>query len=223
MFELNNYSAIIFDCDGVILNSNQIKTEAFKSVASQFGAKPAQLLVDFHIKNGGISRYKKFEHLLSDILAKEIIQSEIDDLAGQFSEYVYQELLTCPVASGLETLRKTTSSAKWFIVSGGDQKELRRAFSARGISDYFDGGIFGSPENKDEILANLIKDDQLQQPSLFVGDSRYDYEAAKLAGLDFIFIYEWSEFSDWKIFCVKNNIRSVRSVEDVINHFSLYK
>ena len=30
MIEFSKYKSIIFDCDGVILNSNEIKTNAFK-------------------------------------------------------------------------------------------------------------------------------------------------------------------------------------------------
>ena len=44
------YSSLIFDCDGVILNSNQIKTEAFKQIFEPFGLKASNEMIDFHIK-----------------------------------------------------------------------------------------------------------------------------------------------------------------------------
>ena len=53
------YHSLIFDCDGVILNSNQIKSDAFYNVAKQFGDIAAKKLLKFHLENGGISRYKK--------------------------------------------------------------------------------------------------------------------------------------------------------------------
>ena len=56
---LNKYETIIFDCDGVILNSNIIKTEGFFEFALSLGKKNAEKLVNYHIKNGGISRYEK--------------------------------------------------------------------------------------------------------------------------------------------------------------------
>ena len=216
MDRLDKYKAIVFDCDGVILDSNKIKTEAFRFVADQFGAKSAQLLVDFHVKNGGISRYKKFEYLLSNILCRKLIKSEVDDLAEQFSKLVYQGLLACPMASGLHELREKTDSAKWFIASGADQEELRRVFSARGISDYFNGGIYGSPTSKDDILVREIANGNLESPTLFLGDSRYDHQVANSAGLDFIFISRWSEFKDWKKYCKINSINSVSSISDIL-------
>ena len=47
-----------FDCDGVILNSNKVKTNAFYKIALEYGDESAKKLVNYHIKNGGISRYK---------------------------------------------------------------------------------------------------------------------------------------------------------------------
>ena len=63
----NSYKTIIFDCDGVILNSNKIKTESFYKVAKKFGEKEAIKLVKFHLSNGGISRYEKFKFFLEII------------------------------------------------------------------------------------------------------------------------------------------------------------
>jgi phosphoglycolate phosphatase-like HAD superfamily hydrolase len=217
VIDLSSYHSLVFDCDGVLLDSNRIKTEAFRNVANQFGNKASELLVDFHVKNGGISRYYKFEYLFVEILGREIVKTEIDELVSQFAVYVYKELLKCPLAEGLKELREATKSTKWLIVSGGDQNELRREFSERGLSKYFDGGIFGSPTDKDEILANEIKNEDIIHPSLFLGDSRYDYEVADRAGLDFVFIYDWTDLNDWEDFCKKNGLQAIKSVGAILN------
>jgi phosphoglycolate phosphatase-like HAD superfamily hydrolase len=94
------------------------------------------------------------------------------------------------------------------IVSGGDQAELRDVFSQRGISEWFDGGIFGSPDSKDEILARELANGNIDQPALFLGDSKYDYDAASAAGLDFVFLSGWSEVIDWEEWTTKHNIFS---------------
>ena len=62
MNKLSKYKNLFFDCDGLILNSNKIKTQAFKEVVSQYGEKASNELQNYHIKNGGISRYKKFNY-----------------------------------------------------------------------------------------------------------------------------------------------------------------
>ncbi len=54
---LADYSTLIFDCDGVILDSNRVKTAAFFSAASPYGELVAAKLVEHHVAHGGVSRY----------------------------------------------------------------------------------------------------------------------------------------------------------------------
>jgi HAD superfamily hydrolase (TIGR01549 family) len=205
--------SFVFDCDGVLLNSNQVKTRAFYDVALQYGEKPAQELVDYHVQHGGISRYKKFTYLLTYILKKELNQNELASLLTAFANEVKEGLMTCEEAQGLQELRKKTGHARWHVVSGGDQDELRQVFARRNLDYLFDGGIFGSPDTKDQILQREMKNGNIQTPALFLGDSEYDFKASKAAGLDFVFISGWSEVVDWEDFCEDNQITHYNSLK----------
>jgi phosphoglycolate phosphatase-like HAD superfamily hydrolase len=195
--DLTQYQTLIFDCDGVILNSNRIKTQAFYDVSKIYGYKPAQTLKDYHIQNGGISRYKKFEYLLTEILQKPIETQELNSLLSSFSKKVKNALLICEIAKNIKELRDKTKHAKWLIVSGGDQAELREIFKQRGLDGYFDGGIFGSPDDKITILKNEKNKCNIIGKSLFIGDSMYDYQAATTMHMDFIFLSKWTELKNW--------------------------
>ena len=196
--DLYQYQTLIFDCDGVILNSNKIKSQAFYDVAKIYGHEPAQALKDYHILNGGVSRYQKFEYLLTKILLKPIEIQELNMLLSRFSKEVKKALLICEVAENIKELRELTKNSKWLIVSGGDQDELREVFLQRKLNSYFDGGIFGSPDDKEQILENEKYNSNITGKSLFLGDSMYDYQAAKNAKIDFIFLSKWTEVNDWK-------------------------
>jgi phosphoglycolate phosphatase-like HAD superfamily hydrolase len=209
---------LVFDCDGVILDSNRIKTEAFGHVAMQFGADAAKELVHFHVQHGGVSRYRKFEYLLVNILQRAADATEIESLARQYGLRVCDQLLLCPMTPGLKELRKATPHTSWMVVSGGDQAELQYIFAERGLASLFDRGIHGSPATKDEILSREIASGHLVLPALFLGDSRYDHEAAQRAGLDFIFIHEWTEFSNWREYCQINDISAVKRIADLHPH-----
>jgi phosphoglycolate phosphatase-like HAD superfamily hydrolase len=198
--DLAQYQTLVFDCDGVILNSNKIKTQAFYEVAKVYGHEPAQKLKEHHVKNGGISRYQKFEYLLTNILQKTVNKKEIEELLSNFSKEVNKALLVCEVAKGIKELRDKTRNTKWLIVSGGDQSELREIFKQRKLDGYFDGGIFGSPDDKVTILENEIKKRNIIGKSLFLGDSMYDYKAARTVQMDFIFLSRWTEMSEWNFF-----------------------
>ncbi len=216
---LANYSTLIFDCDGVVLNSNKVKTHAFYTTALPYGEQAAQSLVDYHIQNGGISRYKKFELFLNELLPPEASKPSRDELLKLYGQTVRQNLLSCEIAEGLKELRQHTTHAKWLIVSGGDQNELRDLFSSRKLAQLFDGGIFGSPDTKDEILSRELANGNIQKPAIFFGDSKYDYQAAKTAGIDFIFLSGWTEVKDWQLFCQDNSIQDFDSLSSILRAF----
>lgn len=213
---LQDYKTLVFDCDGVVLDSNRVKTEAFRLAALPYGEAAAQALVAWHVANGGISRYRKFEHFLSEIVPAGTAGPDLPELLASYAAHVRDGLMTCAIAPGLEELRAATPQARWLIVSGGDQAELREIFAARGIDHFFDGGIFGSPDNKDVILAREQETGNIIQPALFLGDSTYDHQAASSAGLDFIFVFGWTEVSDWQSFARKNNIKCVAGTAKLI-------
>ena len=54
--------ALILDFDGVIVESNALKTEAFEAVFSRFPEHAAAMLA-YHHAHVSESRYAKFEHL----------------------------------------------------------------------------------------------------------------------------------------------------------------
>ena len=207
----------MFDCDGVVLDSNIVKTEAYFRTAKNLGATDiqAQALVDYHIKLGGISRYHKFDWYLREVLQNPVTEAAIQALLDGFSKELEVGLMQCDLAKGLFALREKTDS-NWMILSGGDQQEIRDLFAKRKISHMFDGGLFGSPDNKDVVLAREKANGNISQPALFLGDSKYDFEAATRAGLDFIFISDWTEVPDWQAFCAVNNITVLPNIAQLL-------
>jgi len=202
---LSKYATLVFDCDGVVLNSNQIKTEAFYQAALPYGVDSAEAFLNYHVSNGGVSRYKKFVYFL-DHLVPGRSGPGLDDLLNHYTSELRKNLIGCEVASGLKELRKNTPDARWLIVSGGDQAELRDVFIAKKLDLLFDGGIFGSPDTKDEIITRELACENIKSPALFLGDSQYDYQAANTAGLNFIFLSQWSEVPNWRDWCASNDI-----------------
>ena len=208
----------MFDCDGVVLDSNIVKTEAYFRTAKNLGATDiqAQALVDYHVKLGGISRYHKFDWYLREVLQNPVTEAAIQALLDGFSKELEAGLMQCDLAKGLFALREKTDS-NWLILSGGDQQEIRDLFAKRKIEHMFNGGLFGSPDNKDVVLAREKANGNIIQPALFLGDSKYDFEAATRAGLDFIFISDWTEVPNWQTYCAENNIVAVPNISQLLN------
>lgn len=209
------YSTLVFDCDGVVLNSNKVKTDAFFRAVLPYGKTAAEAMVVYHVANGGVSRYKKFKYFLQEIVPDQR-GPNLDELLKAYAAYVRKGLLNCEIAPGLKELRQHTCNARWLIVSGGDQSELRDIFSQRELLPFFDGGIFGSPNTKDEILEREVTNGSILEPALFLGDSKYDYQAASRKGLDFVFLHGWSEIQNYDQWCSENKIATIESLTDLL-------
>ena len=196
--KLNNYKTWIFDCDGVLLDSNHIKTEAFYEVALLYGKNAANTFVKHHKKNTGKSRFEKFQYLHKNILGKKYFRADMKSDLEKFSECVSEKLETCSETDGMRLfLDKVSKLTKCYIVSGGFQEELITICKKKNLFPFFDG-IYGSPDTKEIILKKIIGNGKIIQPVIFIGDSLYDYLVSKKFGFDFIFMYGYSEFLDWK-------------------------
>ncbi|MDP2246768.1 MAG: HAD family hydrolase, partial [Nitrosomonadales bacterium] len=144
----------------------------------------------------------------------------IDFLLDKFASEIHQGLLHCKQADGLYELRERYPSVRWMVLSGGDQQELRVLFKERQLDKLFDAGIFGSPDNKDVVLQREIGNRNIQMPALFLGDSKYDHQASTAAGLDFIFVAEWTEVDDWQEYCRVHAIQTVASLATLLDEWS---
>jgi HAD superfamily hydrolase (TIGR01549 family) len=215
--DLTQYKTLVLDCDGVVLNSNKTKVNAYFEVAKRNGGTDAQAqaLVDHHIQKGSFPRNGKIEYYLKEILKQEVTDEVMQRYMQTFDEILDKTLMACEIAPGLQALRDATLHSKWMLLSGGDQRELRTIFARRNLAPLFDAGIFGGPDTKDLVLAREKANGNLQYPALFIGDSKYDFEAAKRAGLDFVFLSGWTEVSDWQSYCMSNNIVVYESISQL--------
>tara|TARA_B110000238_G_scaffold200485_1_gene250794 strand:- start:1946 stop:2599 length:654 start_codon:yes stop_codon:yes gene_type:complete len=217
VIDLTKYNTIIFDCDGVILNSNFQKIEAYRNTAIAYGASniQAEELVAYHVNLTGISRIVKFKHFLKEIMDEGVTDYSMKKLVDNLNIEVINLLKNCEVASGLEKLKSQTKKSTWMVASGGDQDELRFLFKEKNIASFFDGGIYGSPSSKHQIVERKLKDKNFL-PTLFLGDSLYDIQTAQKYKLDFIFVYGWTDLKDWKEICNQYGLIYVEKIQDLI-------
>ena len=215
---LAKYKTIVFDCDGVVLNSNQTKIDAYFAVAKRMGGsdEQARALVHHHVTKGSFPRNGKIEYYLREIVNQPVTQETVQQFLHAFEDILDNTLMQCAVAPALLDLKAATPEASWMLLSGGDQAELRRVFPRRNLAQLFEAGIFGGPDTKDQVLARETANRNIQFPALFVGDSKYDYQAATKAGLDFVFLSDWTEVKDWQSFCAENNIVSYKNMAELL-------
>lgn len=206
--DLSIYKTIVLDCDGVVLNSNQTKVDAYYNTAKRMGGSDAQAqaFVDYHIKLGSIPRNDKIRYYITEIIKQPLTPELFQAFMETFTEILDETLMQCEVAPALMDLKQKTSQAKWMLMSGGDQEELRQIFPRRHLDHLFELGIYGGPTKKNEHLASLIADGSIEFPALFIGDSRFDHQASTGAGLDFVFLSDWTDMPGWQAYCSEHDV-----------------
>jgi len=178
---------IIFDFDGVILESLDVKTEAFRKLYQPYGSSISNKVVKSHIANGGISRYEKIKEYHKQFLGEDISDKRLQKLAQKFSEMVVDEIVKVPFVSGAKHfIEENYKRYLLFISSATPSEELNFICRQRKITKYFKG-IFGAQDSKSKHISTIIKNWSLNKREIvFIGDSLSDLDAAKTQNLTFI-------------------------------------
>ncbi|RQW87475.1 MAG: HAD family hydrolase [Geobacter sp.] len=198
------YDFAVFDCDGVILQSNAIKSNAFAEALTGEPDDLVQAFVEYHKANGGVSRYQKFAHYFENMRGISSPQAEMERALKRYAEIVRQGLMNCPTIPGVENFLMDlhVKSIPCVVNSGGDEAELQSVLAARELDKYF-ALILGSPATKTDNMRRLRDRGFLIGSGVMFGDSRSDYLAAQEFGLEFVFVTyetEWKKgFNECKI------------------------
>ena len=179
--------AVFLDFDGVIVESSDIKTAAFRAMYQPYGETVMVQAVAHHRANGGISRRKKIRHCHRTLLGVALGEAELDGLCRHFSHLVEDAVVEAPLVPGAgEFLASHHQRLPLFVVSGTPEEELRRIVVRRDLGGFF-AGVHGSPREKPPIIQAILAARGLApERTLFIGDARTDYEAAAVCGVPFI-------------------------------------
>lgn len=183
-----NCQAVFFDFDGVIADSVNVKTLAFGKLFRGYGAEIEKKVVDYHLENGGVSRFDKFRHYYENFLKKSITDKEIDKLSLRFSDMVVQDVIDAPFIKGAyETLCQLHNlEIPMYVVSGTPQDEIQQIVEKKGLFHFF-VGVYGSPRKKWDITEEILSNNRYERSlCLFIGDAMSDYCAAQKCGMKFL-------------------------------------
>lgn len=189
-------TTVIFDCDGVILQSNQLKSDAFAQVLEDCDPALVAEFVAWHKTTGGISRFYKFAHFYREMLAVEDWRTRTEVACDTFGDIVSCGLRSCASVPGLNDLLVLLRARgiPLAVNTGGAQSEIRAVFADRGIASHF-RTILGSPATKHENMVTLDGLGLIRPGSVYIGDAALDFELAQDFRMRFVYVaYE----SEWK-------------------------
>ncbi len=178
---------ILFDFDGVILDSMPIRDYGFKKIFEDFDDNLVNKLLEYHNQNGGLSRYVKIKYFYNKLLKQEILEEKIINYADNFSKIMKRELVDKRylIADTLKFIKENYEKYNLHIVSGSDEKELKYLCRELGIDSFFQS-INGSPTHKNKLVEDvLVINKYMESETILIGDSINDYEEAKTNNLNF--------------------------------------
>lgn len=177
--------AIIFDFDGVIVESVDLKTQAFRELFKGYPDKVAEI-ERYHLDNGGLSRYEKFRHIYKCILKEDLTEKKFIELCQFFQRLVVDRVVEASFVPGAQELvAYCFNRFQMYVVSGTPQEEIREIVKRRNLGRFF-LGVYGAPETKVNLINEILRKSNLNPKEvLFIGDSNNDYRAAQDTGILF--------------------------------------
>jgi phosphoglycolate phosphatase-like HAD superfamily hydrolase len=179
---------LIFDFDGVLADSVEVKTDAFSKLYKSYGEDVVSKVVNHHRMNGGMSRFEKFKYYHHAYLGLTIDDKQLLELSEQFSALVINAVIASFEVPGVTFFLQNycVNNKKCIINSATPQDEIYQIVEERGMIQYF-SNIYGSPSTKYENLNLALSDHHLgNKEALFFGDADSDLKASYRANVDFI-------------------------------------
>jgi len=179
--------AIAFDADGVLFESVDVKTDAFRHLFASESPPVLKQIIDYHQRNGGISRFEKFKFIYREILQQPLSEERFDKLCNEFAAQVVDRVVAAPwVPGAFEFIKKHHQKYLLFVASATPDPEIKTIASKRSLSALFHE-ILGSPQPKAVLLKTLLSKYDLQPTDMvYVGDAQNDWHAARELGIPFI-------------------------------------
>ena len=171
---------VVFDFDGVIVDSVSIKGDAFYSIAKDYDYSVASEFLDFHDKNGGIDRVTKFRYLFENLLRRSYSDEDIQSCTKNFSRMVKNKIISLPLEESFLDCVKIAKDHDYIIVlnTATPIEEINEILIQKHLDDTFNH-VLGSPASKVENLRSLNEQFSIDwENSLFVGDAFSDFNAA---------------------------------------------
>ncbi|CDF82557.1 hypothetical protein PKB_1192 [Pseudomonas knackmussii B13] len=214
------YKNFIFDCDGVLLDSNKFKVSAMRTAISSYPETAAKDFIEYFTSNFGKSRYMHVKLFFEVFLGRPPADGEQQAILEKYARACREEYQTCEICTGAIELLTLLSPDNCWVVSGSDQEELRGVFSSRNLRRHFKD-VLGSPTAKSTNIAKIIETNNLEASTLcIIGDSSGDYQAARDNDIDFIFCRNYSNTPELGEKYAMQGLRVISNLQELAQEIS---
>ncbi len=169
---------VVFDFDGVIVDSVNVKTEAFVALYAPFGEAAAEAVRAYHLAHGGMPRAEKFRPFQRTLVDGPDDEATIAALGERFGALVKEKVIEVPMIAGAaDALAALAPRMPLHVASATPQGALDEIVAARGLAHHFQT-VNGVPTTKADALRTRIAEGFGPDEILMVGDATADHAAA---------------------------------------------
>ena len=190
MHILNKCRNIFIDFDGVVVDSNKFKEKAIEKSIFKIAGKNQKSIkaINYFNVNAGVSRHKKLSLFFNSHDTSSIMKIYSQECINFFTvnppTIGLNEFLNC--------IKKSNSLIKIYILSGGEENEIKLFLKKNNLLKFFEG-ILGSEQSKSDHLKNL----KAKENDIFIGDSKNDLKVSLQIGLKFILFEKYKSFKSF--------------------------
>ncbi len=182
-----NIPCVFWDFDGVIKDSIEAKTNAFRFIFSNSKEGVIKKIISHHQENGGMSRYEKIP-LYLQWSGLSYDTNNVENYCNKFSAFAKKMVIDSPWVDGARDFieKRHNQGLLNIIVTATPQNEIEDIIDTLQIKKMFTG-VYGSPLNKTNSLKFALAEKKIDyDKSIMVGDAKTDYGAARDNKVKFI-------------------------------------
>ena len=197
---LTDVRLMVFDFDGTLVDSNEIKWDGFEATFLGFPDRLEEILKYCRGSNH-TPRDEKFRHVTEVILERRYTTEVAELLHERFEQVTTGAIVTAPEIPGAgEFLKRSKAYCETAVLSSTPHDVLLEILGKRGWTELFD--LFqGAPVDKTAWLRKLQQDRELEPGTIvFFGDTFEDASAAREAGCRFVGVANEDLISDTACF-----------------------
>lgn len=204
MISISGKNVIIFDFDGVILDSSELKLHVFKTLFTNMCDESVYELNNYLELNQGVSRFIKFKYIIENFTNQIYDTQTEDQLDMEFKSLLFKHYNnTSFIYGALDFIQKNYKKKHMYIATSSPDEEIKKILKLKMIDKYFIA-TYGHPTSKSEAIEKIIKSyGHIREEIIFFGDQNSDYEASKSCMIDFIGVQK-SLIFDSKIVVIRD-------------------
>lgn len=204
---LATHRLVVFDLDGVLVDSNELKVECMREALAQFGPQLVDPYIHEFRRTFGRSRREHFlafhrDHLGAAQATGEKFETFYQRFAGGYAELLAERYPKAPLCPDADVLVRglCERGLPLYVATGTLTAEAERVLDGHGLAGEFRAVLGGEEPKARRLSTALAAVGAAPGEAVLLGDSRQDLLAARAVGMGFVLVTGHGFFPPAQVF-----------------------